>query len=409
VKVLFVCHRFPYPPVRGGKIRPFNMIRWLSRSHEVTVASIARSPAEFEKGKGIARYCYRYLGGVIPPWRAWLQALLGVVSSRPSSLGYFYVPQLYRDVQLLLNRESFDLIWVHCSSAAQYVLNHTRCYRVMDFGDMDSEKWYQYARQRFFPLSVIYWLEGFKLRRYERRLAPLFNECTVIAPRERKVLESYGLGIPITVIPNGVDLDFFRNNETQYDARSLIFLGRMDYYPNIDGVTYFCREILPLVRKEVPEATFTIVGSNPVARIKDLARLPGVTVTGEVPDVRPYVRKAAVSVVPLRVASGIQNKVLESMAMRIPVVATPRAAEGVDAVAGEHLLVEDLPEAFAARVVAVMKDQGLRQRLAVAGRRRIEERHSWQACLEILDRILSPVVQEVELAVNQTGVRDFAQ
>jgi hypothetical protein len=396
MKVLFVCHRFPYPPIRGGKIRPFNMIRWLSRSHEVTVASIARSTEEYEKGKGIASHCHRYLGGVVPPIRAWLQALGCALSSRPSSLGYFYVPALYRKIQDLLTREAFDLIWVHCSSAAQYVLNHTRCYRVMDFGDMDSEKWYQYARRRSFPLSLIYRLEGLKLRRYEKMLALNFDECTVIAERERKVLHSYGLDVPVTVIPNGVDLEFFRNDAKDYDPQSLVFLGRMDYYPNIDGVLYFCREILPLIRKQVPEASFTIVGSNPVSRVRELAKTPGVSVTGEVPDVRPYVHKAAVSVVPLRVASGIQNKVLESMAMRVPVVATSRAAEGVDALAGEHLLIEESPEAFAASVVAIMRDQGLRRRLGEAGRRRVEERNSWQACLEVLDRILDPVVREID-------------
>jgi hypothetical protein len=372
------------------------MIRWLSRNHEVTVASIARSADEYEKGKGISSHCHRYLGGVIPPIRAWLQALGCALSTRPSSLGYFYLPALYREIEDLLNRERFDLIWVHCSSAAQYVLNHTRCYRVMDFGDMDSEKWYRYARRRSFPLSLIYRLEGRKLRRYEKMLARAFDECTVIAERERKVLHSYGLDVPVTVIPNGVDLEFFRNDGKEYDPQSLVFLGRMDYYPNIDGVRYFCHEILPLIRQQVPEVSFTIVGSNPVSRVRELAKIPGVSVTGEVPDVRPYVHKAAVSVVPLRVASGIQNKVLESMAMRVPVVATPRAAEGVDALAGEHLLIEELPEAFAASVVAIMRDRGLRQRLGESGRRRVEERHSWAACMQFLDGVLAPLLEKEE-------------
>jgi sugar transferase (PEP-CTERM/EpsH1 system associated) len=227
-------------------------------------------------------------------------------------------------------------------------------------------------------------------------LARAFDECTVVAPRERRVLDSYGLGVPVTLIPNGVDLEFFRNEAKEYDPLELVFLGRMDYYPNVDAVVYFCREILPLIQKEVPDVSFTIVGSSPVPRAQDLVKLPGVKVTGEVPDVRPFLRKAAVSIVPLRVASGIQNKVLESMAMRVPVVATPRAAEGVDAVAGEHLLVEESPQAFGASVVAVMKDQGLRERLAEAGRRRVEERHSWYACLQNLDRLLAPLVEREE-------------
>src|SRR5207247_170182 len=242
MKILFVCHRFPFPPVRGGKIRPFNMIRWLNEHHEVTVTSIARSPEELEKGKGIAAHCHRYKCGLISPLRAWLQAFSCVLTCRPSSLGYFYVPQLQHEIQNLIKQEQFELIWVHCSSAAQYVLDYTGCYRIMDFGDMDSEKWYEYSRKRFFPLSLVYRLEGFKLRRYEKQLARALNECTVIAPRERKILDSYGLEVPVTVIPNGVDLDFFNNDGTNPDPKSIIFLGRMDYYPNIDAVRYFCRE-----------------------------------------------------------------------------------------------------------------------------------------------------------------------
>lgn len=388
MKILFICHRFPFPPVRGGKIRPFNMIRWLSRNHEVTVASLARSPEEMESGKGISSYCHDYAGTVIPQWRAWLQALACVPSSKPSSLGYFFEAGLYRSVRDRLDKRHFDLIWVHCSSAAQYVLGHSGCRRIMDFGDMDSEKWYQYARKRSFPLSLIYRLEGFKLRRYEKRLAIAFNHCTVIAPREKETLESYQLRVPITVIPNGVDLDYFQNRETDYEPNSLVFLGRMDYFPNIDGVTHFCQEILPLIRRDLPEARFTIVGSNPVAQVKGLARIPGVSVTGSVPDVRPFVHRAAASVVPLRVASGIQNKVLESMAMRVPVVATSRAAQGVDAVPEEHLLVDDSPQGFAAKVLRVLKDPAERQRLADAGRRQVEAKHSWPACLRILEELL---------------------
>lgn len=393
MKILFVCHRFPFPPVRGGKIRPFNMIRWLSRNHEVTVASLARSPEEMENGKGIAPHCHQYAGTVIPPWRAWLQAFACVPSSKPSSLGYFFEAGLYRSVQDLLRKESFDLIWVHCSSAAQYVLEHSSCHRIMDFGDMDSEKWYQYARKRAFPISLVYRLEGFKLRRYEKRLAIAFDHCTVIAQREKQTLESYKLGVPITIIPNGVDLDYFQNRETSYDPNSLVFLGRMDYYPNIDGVTHFCEDILPLIRRDAPEVRFTIVGSNPVAQVKDLARLPGVSVTGSVPDVRPFVHRASASVVPLRVASGIQNKVLESMAMRVPVVATSRAAQGVDAIAGEHLLVDDTPQDFAEKVLRVLKDPQERLRLAEAGRQRVEAKHSWPACLQILEELLASSFQ----------------
>ncbi|MCI0621691.1 MAG: TIGR03087 family PEP-CTERM/XrtA system glycosyltransferase [Acidobacteria bacterium] len=391
MRILFVCHRFPYPPVRGGKIRPFNMIRWLSREHEVTVASIARSDEELKNGRGISPFCHRYIGKRITPLRAWLQALACVFSTKPSSLGYFYVPELQAAIRETLQREPFDLIWVHCSSVSQYVSDWTRCHRVMDFGDMDSEKWFQYARKRGFPLSFVYLLEGAKLRRYEKQVALAFSQCTVTAPREQGTLESYNLGVPVTLIPNGVDLDFFRNQTTNYEPRKVVFLGRMDYYPNIDGVTFFCEQVLPRVRQQIPDVSFTIVGSGPVSQVKRLGSIRGVTVTGEVPDVRPFVHDAAVSVVPLRLASGVQNKVLESMAMSVPVVATSPASSGVDAVAGQHLLVDDSPDGFADKVVSVLRNPNLRQRLAMAGRERVEERHSWHACLQKLENVLAAV------------------
>ncbi|PYV44922.1 MAG: TIGR03087 family PEP-CTERM/XrtA system glycosyltransferase [Acidobacteria bacterium] len=391
MKILFICHRFPYPPECGARIRPFNMIRWLSTKHQVTVASVARSPQELAKGKGISQFCQGYEVELISPIRAWLQALGCTLSSKPSSLGYFYVPQLHKKIQGLLKNEQFDLIWVHCSSVAQYVFDFADCPRVMDFTDMDSEKWFQYARHRTFPISLLYLLEALKLRRYEKKLAIAFNECTVISPGERKTLESYGLQVPVTVVPNGVDLDFFTNTREGYDSRSLIFLGRMNYYPNIDAVSYFCRHVLPRIQREIPEAQLVILGSNPVRRVRNLTRLPGVTVTGAVPDVRPYLQRAAVSVVPLRVASGIQNKVLESMAMKVPVVASSPAFQGVNALEGEHLLVDDSADGFATKVLSLMKNPSLRQQIAEAGRKRIESCYSWEACLQVLDSLLEPL------------------
>ncbi len=386
MKILFVCHRLPYPPSRGGKIRPFNMIRWLGRQHEVTVASVARSSEELEEGRGLADFCHRYEVGQISAVRARWQAFRCLFTTRPASLGYFYVPRLHQEIRQLLRHETFDLILVHCSSAAQYVLEATNAYRIMDFGDMDSAKWFEYARHRSFPMSAVYWLEGVKLRRYEKQIARAFHECTVTAPGELKTLESYGLNVPVTLISNGVDLNFFDKSQPDYDPRALVFLGRMDYYPNIDGVTYFCRDILPRIRREVPDVQFTVVGSNPVRQIRRLAALPGVTVTGKVPDVRPYLQRAAVSVAPVRIARGVQNKVLESLAMRVPVVASTRAFEGIDAVAGEHLLVDDTPEGFARKVVSLLQDTEMRQRLAEAGRQRVETCHTWTVGLQQLDK-----------------------
>jgi sugar transferase (PEP-CTERM/EpsH1 system associated) len=319
-----------------------------------------------------------------------MQALRCLFSSQPASLGYFYVPELHKTIRKWLRDENFTLIFVHCSSAAQYVLDDTDSYRIIDFCDMDSAKWFEYAQRRPFPWSLAYFLEGVKLRRYEKKLGRTFDECMVVASGEKKVLDTYGLTTPITIIPNGVDLDFFVNTQTSYDPHSLVFLGKMDYYPNVDAVEYFCRDILPRIQQEIPQVRFTIVGRDPSRRVRQLARLPAVSVTGAVPDVRPYLQNAAVSVAPLRVARGMQNKVLESMAMQVPVVASSRAFEGIDAIAGEHLFVADTLQDFAAKIVTLLRDPALRQCIAQAGRQRIEACYTWPASLQRLDALIAP-------------------
>lgn len=401
MKILFVCHHLPYPPTRGDKIRPFNMIRWLSAQHEVTVASVVHSRQELEAGREISNFCHASEVGVLSMRRAWLQAFRCLFSSQPASLGYFYVSQLHEAIRQRQQNEKFDLILVHCSSAAQYVTEDTDAYRIIDFCDMDSAKWLEYARRRPFPLSLVYLLEGVKLRRYEKKLGRTFDACTVVATREKKTLDTYGLSTPITVISNGVDLEFFTNTQTTYDPHSLVFLGKMDYYPNVDAVEYFCRDILPRIQQAIPQVRFAIIGRDPSRRVRRLARLPGVSVTGEVADVRSYVQSAAVSVAPLRVARGIQNKILEALAMRVPVVASSGAFEGLDAIAGEHLLVEDTPQGFATAVLSLLRDPQLRQRFAEAGRQRVEAVHTWQVCLQRLDQLIASHCDTAASAVKR--------
>jgi sugar transferase (PEP-CTERM/EpsH1 system associated) len=195
---------------------------------------------------------------------------------------------------------------------------------------------------------------------------------------------------PHSVIPNGVDSEYFHpNGDRSTNVPVIVFVGRMDYFPNIDGALYFVREILPLIRKAVPQAELRIVGSDPAAAILKLRELPGVTVTGHVPDVRPYLMHAAVSVAPLRIARGTQNKILESMAMGTPVVATPQAAKGVQAYPGQHLLVAEQPQAFADKVINLLEQSKSRSILSNAGRRQVEEVHAWASSMSVLDRILA--------------------
>jgi hypothetical protein len=388
VKILFVCHRLPYPPRRGGKIRPFNIIKHFTEAgHCVTVASLARSAGEADEGRDLRKYCAECIVEKIPGIQATLQMLLRLPTSTPSSMGYFFSGALRRKIAALIERESFDLVMVHCSSVAPYVAEFDGPPKILDFGDMDSQKWLLYAGHRPFPLSAGYWLEGRKLERAEKDLGRRFDLCTCTTLAELDTLRELDTGSKTGWFPNGVDAAFFEP-AAGYDSSTICFVGRMDYFPNQQAVFWFCREVYPLIRSQRPDARLVLVGAAPSRSIMALQRIDGVQVTGTVKDVRPYVQGAALTVAPLVIARGTQNKILESMAMGVPVIASSAAARGVDAEPGQHLLAADSPEAFAGATLSLLDAPQERQRLAEAGRARVLSNHSWRASMEKLDSLV---------------------
>lgn len=394
MKILYVCHRFPFPPKRGGKIRPFNMIQHLSARHEVTVCSLTRSDEEASEGRGIAPYCARFeMGRVFGPIQA-LRMLMRLPTPVPSSMGFFYSPELAGKIRHRLEAEKFDLIFVHCSSVAQYVSHVRGIPKILDFGDMDSQKWLEYVRFKPLLLKPGYWLEGRKLLREEHRLAQAFEMCTATTRAEWETLESYGTGVPTDWFPNGVDAEYFSPDGESYDADTISFIGRMDYYPNQECMFDFCARVWPLLRARREKLKLLIVGANPSQSVRALENLPGVTVTGSVPDVRPYVRRSAVMVAPLNIARGTQNKILEAMAMGVPVVSSVVAAGGVDAVPGEHLLTASTPSEYAEAILRVVGDPAERARLATAGRNRMLSHHAWPKSMQRLDSVIERCISQ---------------
>ncbi len=388
MKIFFACHRFPYPPNRGGKIRPFNIIRHLSQKHEVVVASLAHTQQELDEGDGLKEYCAEIYAEVVPAKVRWLQALQALPSATPSSVAYFGSSRLRRRIKEAASKTSFDAVMVHCAFAAQYGLQVSAKFRLMDFGDMDSGKWLDYSKWRSFPRSWAYYLEGHKLRRYEKQIAAAFDSCTLTTQGELEEFEKLQVDRPHNVIPNGVDGSYFHANGGPAQGKPVVvFVGRMDYYPNIDGVLYFTESIFPAIRAAVPNVEFRIVGSNPTPAVQRLRQIPGVVVTGHVPDVRPFLKDAVVSVAPLRMARGTQNKILESMAIGIPVVSTPAAAKGIQAIPGIHILVAGDPDRFAGQVVEVLKNPQLRLGFSKAGREQVNSAHVWSRSMEVLDNI----------------------
>jgi sugar transferase (PEP-CTERM/EpsH1 system associated) len=393
MKVLYVCHRFPFPPKRGGKIRPFNMIRHLSAAgHDVTVCSLVRSPEEAEEAAGIAPHCARFEFGRVSTPVQMGRMVARLPTPVPSSMGFFYSDELARKIRRLLAQERFDLIFVHCSSVAQYVSHVRGIPKILDFGDMDSQKWLEYVNYKPFPLKLGYWLEGHKLLRAERELARRFDLCTATTRAEWETLQSYGTGAESDWFPNGVDAEFFKPDGQPYDPDTISFVGRMDYYPNQECMFDFCERTWPLLKARRPQLKLFIVGADPSPAVRRLAERPGVTVTGSVPDVRPFVRRSAAMVAPLNIARGTQNKILEAMAMGVPVVASSIAAGGVDAVPEEQLLVADSPQQHAAAVLRLVEQPAERGRLARAGRERMLSHHAWPRSMQRLDAIVERCV-----------------
>lgn len=395
MKILFVCHRVPYPPKRGGKIRPFNIIRYLGeRGHQVTVASLARTEQERDEARDLQKHCARTMVEVISNSAAFPRMLAWAPTNRPSSFGYFYSPALARRIAEEVRSGGYDLIFVHCSSVAPYVSRLSAPLKVLDFGDMDSQKWREYARYRPFPLSLVYGLEALKLERTERLLAAQFDLCTCTTAAELRSLRALTTASPSDWFPNGVDADSFRPAQDGYDPDLVAFVGRMDYFPNQQAVLGFCRDTLPRLRARRSGLRFQIVGADPPPHIRALQDLPGVEVTGSVPDVRPFVTRAALTVAPLAIARGTQNKILESMAMGVPVVCSTQAAGGVDAVPGEHLLTADSSDEYVTAILSLLESPARRSELAAAARARVLSHHSWPSSMRRLEEMLNRMRSE---------------
>jgi hypothetical protein len=388
MRILYLCHRFPYPPNSGAKVRAFNTIRHLSRHHEVVVATLEVEPGEAARGSDLAAHCARYFYEPLDPLATKLRMALSLLTPDPATMGAFYSPRLKRRVADELAGDGFDLVMFHSSSVVQYVDPDIDVPLFIDFVDMDSQKWLAYARHRGFPLNVGYRLEGTKLARAEVRMARRAALSTCATAAETESLQALGAGTPADWFPNGVDLDFFRPSTEPYEDDRLCFIGRMDYYPNAECMVDFCAHVLPLIRQRRPAVRLSIVGAEPTAAVRRLAELPGVDVTGTVDDVRPHVWRSAVTVAPLNIARGTQNKILESMAMGVPVVCSALAARGVDAVVGEHLLAAAGPSGYADAIVGLLEDAAARNRVAAAGRRRVETHHSWDVAMARLDGLI---------------------
>ncbi len=392
-EILFLSHRPPWPPDRGDKIRSWHLIERLARIAPVHLACLADDAAE----AAIPPPAGLLASSRIEPRRIGKAraAVSGLAGGRPLLLSLFDSAALRAHVRQLLADRPIGCIMAYSVQMAQFVPeDHGAARFVMDFVDVDSAKFESYARTGNPLMRAVYAREARLLSAYENEVARRADAGLFVSDAEAALFRARsGLGADrIRPLCNGVDLAYFDPvpHRERPDAPHplIVFTGQMDYRPNIEAVTGFARDVLPLIRTARPDAHFAIVGRRPDPAVQALAGLPGVIVTGEVPDVRGWLDAADVVVAPLGIARGVQNKVLEAMAMARPVMASPAAFEGIEARPGEELLVADGAAAQARAVLDLLVDPALAYRLGVAARARIEADYGWAACLAALPGIV---------------------
>jgi sugar transferase (PEP-CTERM/EpsH1 system associated) len=385
VRILYLCHRIPYPPNKGEKIRAFHQLKGLGARHEVDLFTLADQPPDLEGQAALKPYCRQIAVYSVRPAVARLRALPYLLTGTPLTVPYFYSPELQEAVDSALRRHSYGRIFVYCSAMAQYVKGCRDTPIVTDLVDVDSDKWTQYASHRRFPWSAVYRREGRTLRRLEQEVSETSACVLVTTEREADLLRRISGRANVHVLPIGVDLDYFKGStKVSAPGPTISFTGDMGYFPNQEAVFYFARQVLPLVRKSVPNARFLIVGRNPSRRVLGLRQIDGVEVTGSVPDVRPYLAMATVSVAPFSIASGIQNKILEAMAYGLPVAGTRRAVQGLSAAVAGIVEIGDDAETLALKVVALLRDSELARGIGQESRRRVAADYSWEPILQQL-------------------------
>jgi sugar transferase (PEP-CTERM/EpsH1 system associated) len=387
--ILFLVHRVPYPPNRGDRIRSYHLLKFLAERADVSLATLADEPLDAGTRQTLDSICSRVAIESVGRSR-WLRAAASLASGRSATEGLFRSPRLARAIRAWGRETRFDAVVVFCSSMVQYLdvpeLAGVRA--VVDLCDVDSQKFFDYAEHARGLKRRLYQLEGRRLRRVECSLPSRVQAITLVSEAEADLYRSICPNDRTHAITNGVDLDYYQPAAGEGRPGRCIFVGAMDYQPNIEGVIWFCEHVWPHVIATRPDATFAIVGRNPAPAVRRLASLPGVEVIGSVSDVRPHLAEAQIAVIPLLIARGIQNKVLEAMAMGKPVVASPQALEGLAADPGQDLIVVEAPEAWVSAIGTLPFDARLRNQLQASSRQYVESQHSWRQTLQSLDRVL---------------------
>ena len=392
MRLLVLAPRFPYPLDKGDRLTVFNLVRHFSRFHEVALVTFTepdQDPADRRHLEGSASIIETV---PLRPMPAYLRAIVGLTRGRPLQVGYYRSPVMAERVEQVLREFRPHLVYAHTIRMAEYLVDEKRP-RILAMQISMRLNYGRLSRHHRSRLRrLVYRVEAWRAGRYEARMARRFDRCLLIS-----AADVAALGDPrpdnVVINPHGVDHRHFTSTGPGPEEEGrIVFTGNMGYPPNADAIEWFVDEILPLVRDDLPGVRVSVVGADPLPSVRALAADSSVTVTGRVSDLRPYLDRAQVAIDPLRVGAGLQNKVLEAMAMGVPMVVTSVANEGIGAEPGHHLLVADTPEEFAREVVTLLGDRDLRTRMGEAARRFIVEEWTWEKHFADLEREMAALV-----------------
>lgn len=385
MKIIFLSHRIPYPPNKGDKIRSFHELEHFSRHHEVHLLAFCDDSDDLAYADELSGICRSTTLIPLHPAKQKLAAARAMLRGKPWSLGYYSSPIMRRSVTDLVKSTGCDLVFVFSSAMAQYADCAEGSAKVVDFVDSDASKWKQYVPYKPALSRWLYAYESRRLARFEESIIHEFDRSVFVSKREVRHLSVHSE--TISFIQNGIEINAPASVRPETSPPRIVFVGAMDYFPNIDAVCYFAKEILPRIRVQ-KQVEFMIVGSNPSPRVVRLGRQPGVFVTGKVDSVRPYLDQSSVAVVPTRIAQGIQNKILEALAAGLPVVTTRAAAEGLASVEGIPLAVADSPHEFAEHVIRFIDSPPTPDQLRES-REHLQFHYSWDKNLATFDQIFA--------------------
>jgi len=400
MNILFISATVPYPATDGGRIRVLNLLKQIAQSNHVTFLALEMLPTdqegiEYLRNLGIETHLSEF--GIRNSEFGIRIIARAVFQNRPLTVAKYYVPAMESTIKRIIQSRMFDVIHFEMLHTGQYLqaFPDLRVPTLLSLQNIDSSIWRRLARQTGNPLQkFVFWMQYRSFRRYERLMAEKFSACACVSEEDKNLLADLCPEISIEVIPNGVDVESYQPDHSLTEESTLVYTGSMDWLPNEDAVLYFHEQLFPLIEAQIPRVKFYIVGQNPTERVKQLSQRNNVIVTGMVDDVKPYIAKASVYVVPLRIGGGTRLKILEALAMEKAVVSTTIGCEGLQLTPDKDILVADEPEKFAQLVIQLAQDEKFRRQLGKSGRKRVEEKYDWRSIGKHLNELYERIISE---------------